>query len=108
MTLLQRRDEERAQKRIEIRDTTRCALREALKDLLPGRSVIVFGSLVKPGVFHERSDVDLALGPDMADVDALFLTGELSERLGRDVDIIELDRCRFRNKILQEGELWTL
>jgi hypothetical protein len=35
------------------------------------------------------------------------LTSELMERLERPVDVLLLNRCRFRGKILREGEVWT-
>ena len=35
------------------------------------------------------------------------LTSELMERLERPVDVLLLNRCRFREKILREGEVWT-
>jgi predicted nucleotidyltransferase len=78
-----------------------------LAELIPGRKVIVFGSLTKPGVFNDRSDVDLALMDDSSDTDPLTLTAELMERLGRPVDVVRLSQCRFREKIRREGEAWT-
>jgi predicted nucleotidyltransferase len=106
MTLLQERDAARRQRRLEVYADTRRRLRAALADLMPGCKVIVFGSLTKPGVFNDRSDVDLALEEELPGFDALRLMSELSERLGRPVDVVLLDRCRFREKILREGERW--
>ena len=37
---------------------------------------------------------------------ALTLTGDLMGRLERAVDIVLLKRCRFREKILREAEVW--
>ena len=107
MTLLQKRDAARHRRRLAALADTRRRLRAALAELMPGRQVIVFGSLTKPGVFNARSDVDLALVGPASGLDSLKLTSELMERLGRPVDVVALDRCRFREKIQREGELWT-
>ena len=108
MTLLQQRDAARRQRRLEARTETRRQLRAALAELMPGGKVIVFGSLTKAGVFNDRSDVDVALEEEPAQLNAWQLTGELMERLGRPVDVVVLSECRFREKILREGEVWTL
>ena len=107
MTLLQQRDLARRERRREVYAETRRALRTALADLIPGHRAIVFGSLTKPGVFNDRSDVDLALEDEPPHCGVLRLTAELTERLGRPVDVILLRESRFRDKILREGETWT-
>lgn len=108
MTLLQQRDAARRQRRLQVREETRRRLRSALAELIPGHRVVVFGSLTKPGVFNERSDVDLALVVPLPAMDPVTLTGALMERLGRPVDVVVLERCRLRAKILREGEEWTV
>ncbi len=66
----------------------------------------VFGSLVRPGRFKPESDVDIAVV--LAGAEALFrLSAELSMRLARDVDLIELNQCFFADKIRREGVRWT-
>jgi predicted nucleotidyltransferase len=105
-TLLAERDATRRARRLEIYDETRRRLRSALADLVPGARIIVFGSLVKRGVFNDRSDIDLALEREPSSVSLFQLMSELSERLGRPVDVVLLDRCRFRDRILREGESW--
>jgi predicted nucleotidyltransferase len=107
MTLLQKRDLARRQRRLEVLADTRRDLRAALTHLVPGSRVILFGSLTKPGIFNDRSDVDLALEAEPPGMDALHLTAELTERLGRPVDVVLLEKCRFRRKIIREGEVWT-
>lgn len=106
MTLLQQRDQARRRRRLEVYAETRERLREALAQLIPGQKVIVFGSLTKPGVFNDRSDVDLALEMEPARMNSWSLASELTERLKRPVDVVLLDRCRFRAKIVREGEPW--
>ena len=107
MTLLQERDQRRQQRRLDAYAETRRRLRAALADLIPGHKVILFGSVTKPGVFNDRSDLDLALESEPSQMDHWKLMSELMERLERPVDVVRLDRCRFREKILREGEVWT-
>jgi predicted nucleotidyltransferase len=108
VTLLQQMEQERLQRREDLRAEVRRQLWEALCQLLPGQTVIVFGSLATPRKFDETSDVDLALAAEPATPSLYQLTSLLAERLGRRVDILLLAECRFRDKILREGEPWTL
>jgi len=107
MTLLQKRDAARRQRRLDVLEETRRRLRLALRELVPGERVIVFGSLTKPGIFNDCSDVDLALETEPSGMSLEKLVSELMERLERRVDVLILGRCRFRDKILREGEPWT-
>lgn len=107
-TLLYRRDQARKARRVEVFVAVRGQLRDALGELVPGHRVWVFGSLAKLGRFNEASDVDLALAEAPASMSVGRLSLELAERLGRRVDVVLLNECRFRDKILREGELWTL
>jgi predicted nucleotidyltransferase len=106
MTLLQQRDAARERRRLEIYEETRRRLRDSLAELVPGQKVILFGSLTKPGIFNDRSDVDLALEAEPLQMDTWRLTAELMEKLGRSVDIVLLDHCRFDKRIRREGEVW--
>ena len=106
-TLLQEMETERASQAECLRSTVREQLRAALRDILPGVSVTVFGSLTRAGHFSESSDVDIALAVEPAHMSIYQLIAQLSERLARRVDVILLPECRFRDKILREGETWT-
>ena len=106
-TLLARRDAARRGRRLALYAETRRRLREALAELVPGQPIWLFGSLTKPGRFHDRSDVDLALADEPPSMSVGRLASELTDRLGRPVDLVLLDRCRFRDRILREGEQWT-
>jgi predicted nucleotidyltransferase len=106
MTYLQKIDDERKQRCESLRQEARSRLRQCLGELLPGRFVLVFGSLTRPGEFHEDSDIDLALASEPLPMSVFGLIGELEERLGRPVDVVLLDQCRFREKLLREGETW--
>lgn len=108
MTLLQQMALDRRERREVLRQQTRQHLRTILRELIPAESVIVFGSIVKPGRFNESSDVDLALEAESATMSIYQLTSLLAERLGRPVDVVLLSECRFRDRVLREGERWTL
>lgn len=97
VTLLHQRDMAR---RLEVYEETDRRLRQALSPLIPEEPVIVFGSLTKTGVFHDRTDVDLALETEPAALGALRLIGELRERLDRPVDLVLLAGCRFREELV--------
>ncbi|HSH39582.1 MAG TPA: nucleotidyltransferase domain-containing protein [Chthoniobacterales bacterium] len=108
MTLLQ----QMAAQDFARRETQRAGARDelgcALAELLPGTEVMVFGSLVKPGRFTDESDVDVALQREPATMSIYQLSSLLAERLGRAVDVVLLDECRFRERIMREAEVWTL
>ena len=106
-TLLQQRDAARRARRIALYEQTRSELRAALRELLPNESIIVFGSLTRRGSFNDASDLDLALSEEPRAISASQLMVQLAERLERPVDVVLLPACRFRDKILREGELWT-
>jgi hypothetical protein len=82
---------------------------QLLDDLGPRYNIqraYLFGSVVKPGRFKADSDVDIAV--EQIDprqfIEAL---SEFSMSLNRDVDLIELDKCHFADKIRREGVVWT-
>ena len=106
-TLLKRLETERRERREELRQAFRAGLRDALRELLPEAPVRLFGSITQPYRFSEHSDVDLALDAEVPGVSIYQLISLLSERLGRRVDVLLLTECRFRDKIIAQGELWT-
>lgn len=85
---------------------TRDLLRTALGRHAPGTSVWVYGSLVKPGRFHDWSDVDVALESLPAGMTLEYLQSLLSADVGREVDVCLLDRTRLKPVIEREGERW--
>ncbi len=106
-TPLQKLAEERTAQAERLRLTVREELRSALREILPGTTVTVFGSLTQEGRFTDASDVDLALAAEPAGLSIYQLIAQLSERLGRRVDVMLLAESRLRHKILREGETWT-
>ena len=66
----------------------------------------LFGSLTRPGDFRETSDVDLAIVGNLPE-DVFALISMLAAELGREVDLIALEKCHFAHRIRERGILWT-
>ncbi len=107
-TLLQEMEQERLQRRERLRAEVRRRLLEVLPQTIPGQRVVVFGSLAKPGRFSDGSDIDLALESEPPGMSLYQLASWLAESMGRRVDVVLLRESRLRDKILREGETWTL
>jgi len=90
--------------RLRTREVLRCELAR----FVPGHRVWLYGSITKAKRFHEWSDVDLAFETDPIRPSLLTLMGLLRESLGREVDIAILGETRLKEKIVREGELWTV
>jgi len=106
-SLLKQRDERKWQHREDLRRDVRNRLRSAPHALVPGQEVILFGSITCARAFHVRSDVDIAFMREPGDVSQYRLQTMLEERIGHPVDLIIISECRFREKIMREGERWT-
>ena len=65
----------------------------------------IFGSIFRPGKFHQDSDIDLAVSQINPD-DYCTVISLLHQYLGREVDLIILDTCHFSNRIRDTGLLW--
>lgn len=66
----------------------------------------LFGSLIRPGKFKQTSDIDIAV-EEMNPEDFFNAMSLLSTATGREVDLIELKKCHFADRIRQRGVLWT-
>ena len=66
------------------------------------KSLYITGSLITPYRFSTHSDIDIAA--EGFPPDKYFLAiAELEEILSRKVEIIELENCRFAQKIIDTG-----
>ncbi|MDJ0634973.1 MAG: nucleotidyltransferase domain-containing protein [Xenococcaceae cyanobacterium MO_188.B29] len=65
----------------------------------------IFGSLTRPGDFTEASDVDIAISGKLP-AEFCTLMSLLSTTLGREVDLIHLEKCHFSDRIREKGILW--
>ena len=73
---------------------------------VPVEQAIIFGSINRSGHFDANSDVDVAVG-ELPARDYFTLKSHLEHALGREVDLIELDRCHFTATIRRTGTTWT-
>jgi predicted nucleotidyltransferase len=105
-SLLKKRDERRLEERERQRHEVRERLKLALKELVPGETVLLFGSITRPYSFHKRSDVDIALRQEPR-ISRYRLQALLEDLIRCPVDLVILNECRFREKIEREGEAWT-
>jgi predicted nucleotidyltransferase len=66
------------------------------------KAVYLTGSILVEGKFLSRSDIDVAV-EGLPEEEYLLTLAELGYLLQRDVDVIELEKCCFRDHILQKG-----
>ena len=84
--------------------------RERLRRAVQARALrlldVLFGSVVRPGHFDAKSDVDVAI-PAVAPRAYFTLMGHLEDGLMRDVDLVTIDSCHFADTIRRTGLRWT-
>jgi len=68
---------------------------------VPVKSVYLTGSVIQEGRFTSRSDVDVAVEGLSGNYFRVLV--DLEERIGRGLDLIELEECRFRSAIEMRG-----
>ncbi|PSB15808.1 signal peptidase [filamentous cyanobacterium CCP1] len=68
--------------------------------------VYIFGSVTAPGRFRADSDIDLAI-EQMAPEAFFAMMGQLAEAFERDVDLVELRKCHFADRIRAKGVVWN-
>ena len=99
------------QKERAAREKTRMAM---LIDLRRGlgsspvalREAFVFGSVTRPFAFSAHSDIDVAVHA-LDPRDYFCLKSYLEGELVREVDLVEIESCRFAEKIRRTGLRWT-
>jgi hypothetical protein len=108
-TLLDRRLREKRRENEKLRQQT---LRRVF-NMLPRLAVrygfnraYVFGSLVKRGRFRENSDVDIAV-EGLNNENYFKLMADLSDQIGREVDVVQLEKHRLREQIKESGRQWN-
>jgi len=95
--------------REEARQAALARVLRLLRELGPQyniRRAYVFGSICHPGRFTKDSDVDIAVEP--LDPETFFAAmSAFALALGREVDLVELDKCHFAHRVREEGIKWT-
>lgn len=99
LTLARKKQEKEAKREAKLQQVL-----EIVAAYFSGRdvsSVYLCGSLLRPDAFDDRSDIDVAVSG--LSEEGRRVAAELEELIGREVDLIELENCRFRAQIEREG-----
>ena len=78
---------------------------DALSHLISFDQSYVFGSLTKPFRFFKDSDIDIGF-VGLKDEDFFQTIAFLSRKLGREVDVLQLEDHPLRAKVMREGMKW--
>jgi predicted nucleotidyltransferase len=101
---------EKRDKRETLRKKVLAEIFEALDSLyvrVKFDEAFLFGSVTRPYAFNETSDVDIGF-LNLKDEDFFSSISFLSERLGRDVDVVQLESVEgLRQKVLKGAISWT-
>lgn len=98
--ILKEKQEEREKRRLKALKSVIKTLKEYFKNKKIN-SVYLAGSILKEGFFYDFSDIDIVV--EELKEDYFRTLCELEEILPYKVDLIELEKCPFREKILQKG-----
>jgi len=99
-----RRRAERERLRQEIVALALTALDELAKEI-PFQEAYLFGSVARPYRFHPYSDVDIAF-VGLPDEHFFRAMAFLSRKLGRAVDVVQLESVRWKDAIMRGGIRW--
>ncbi len=89
----------------DLRKKTLHYAREVVKNYFADKKVshvYLAGSLLYTNKFRQHSDIDIAV--EGLQDDFFKIKSELEGLLDRDVEIIELEKCRFARSIRERGE----
>jgi predicted nucleotidyltransferase len=99
--ILARKREGREQERLRLLALTI----DALKTIAPRFAICeayVTGSLCQEGRFHSHSDIDIAVA-GLTHENYFTFMAAMQEMLPIQVEVIELENCRFADKIIENG-----
>lgn len=98
--IIEERYAEREKKRLE----TLQSLTEKLKSHFSQKGfkkVYIFGSILKAGEFHDFSDIDIAV--EGLTGDYFRVCADAEEIIGREIEVVEIEKCKFRDSIEKYG-----
>ncbi|MEW6447349.1 MAG: nucleotidyltransferase domain-containing protein [Bacillota bacterium] len=75
---------------------------EAVAPLFPVERVYLYGSILT-GRWRPDSDLDLAVEGDLSPEDFFRLWGELDKRLEQEIDLREIAKLPFRERVQRKG-----
>jgi uncharacterized protein len=99
--IIAQKREEREQERLRILTITI----DALKTVAPRFSIseaYITGSLCQPERFHSHSDIDIAVA-GLTTQNYFTFMAAMQDLLPIQVEVIELEKCRFADKIIEHG-----
>jgi predicted nucleotidyltransferase len=99
----QEKQRKREDERVKVLKELKLALSESPISL---REAFIFGTVAIPFAFNACSDVDVAVHAQEPR-GYFLLKCYLEGRLGREVDLVELESCRFIDSIRRQGIRWT-
>lgn len=97
-------ERKKEQKRLGLLKKTQETL-NTLSNNISFKEAYIFGSILKKKKFYYDSDIDIAIS-GLKDKDFFYFMSRAADLLGRDVDIVQLEKHRLKDKIIQEGLLW--
>jgi uncharacterized protein len=99
--LQQRKKEEREKERLALLEETIKVIKVVSPEFKTGE-VYICGSLIKSHKFHSYSDIDIAV-TGLSNEFYFTYMARIQMLLPRQVEIIELERCRFADQIIKSG-----
>lgn len=81
-----------------------CKIKKILKDYFARtkvKKVYIIGSILEEGAFYDFSDIDIAV--EGLEERYFKVSSELENLIGREVEIIELERCGFSDYLVKNG-----
>lgn len=101
---LKKIEQKKEEKRQKLLQRTQRALKQLYKEL-HFKKAYIFGSILKKKRFYYDSDVDIAVF-GLKDKDFFYFMSRAADILGRNIDVVQLEKHLFKNKIIKEGLLW--
>ncbi len=101
---LKKIEQEKEKKRLELLQKAKEALNK-LSDEISFEKAYIFGSILKNKKFYYDSDIDIAVC-GLEDKDFFYFMSRASDILGRDVDIVQIETHRLKDKIIKGGLVW--
>ncbi len=83
-----------------------CKVLDKLAMEIPFEEAYLFGSILKPGKFIKDSDIDIGF-VGLKDIHFFRAMSFLSNELGVDIDIVQLEGHRLADKVKKKGLKWT-
>jgi hypothetical protein len=103
----------RLRKKRQENEKTRRETLQHLLGMLPKLAVkygfnhaYLFGSITQKGRFRKSSDVDIAIA-GLGNEKYFAFMAELSDQLGREVDVVQIEKHPLKKRIMETGMEWS-